>query len=148
MEALSIPTLLDAAKIPSKGSIVDRFGSEVSSKKEFDEFMQTRYAKKLGPILIDTEVDTVSYLLFSLVMKHSDAVDAAVAIQNELKDMDSIAMRNAFRSSVLGLDTSSPENILLAIRRVLRRYDKLVDFIYDLARDYVGVAKQKIFVRR
>lgn len=114
------------ANSPKPGSILHIFRSHKIGGKEMEHFFTDVYLKRLGPIIIDPEVELHTYILYSLVLSHSNAVELAEKVQ------DHVATGNGLwelLSSMTGHKMKDRGDLTNLVRAILRRYPKILDFL-------------------
>lgn len=139
-----IPTLMDAVSSPSPGSVVGKFPRATSSSNMFEDFLEGPYKDKILPILISDDYDAYTYLMYSLVTSHSDAVTYSERVASAIKSIDSNHDRNKLRQAVLGLSVSSKKEMLRGANRMLVRFPHIITMFRNLASKHAKNSVVKI----
>jgi hypothetical protein len=110
---------------PKPGSVLFVFKSHKVGFKEMKKYFEEVYLKRLGPALIDPEVDLHTYILYSLVLPHATCLELAESCaDHDSKGGDSWDLL----SSMTGFEMKDRGDMVNLIRVVLRRYPKVMDF--------------------
>ena len=115
------------AGTPKEGSVLFVFKSHKIGFKEMKKYFEEVYLKRLGPALLDPEVELHTYILYSLVLPHTAALEVAEHAVDWKKNNETSNVWPLI-SDMTGYEMKDRGDMVNLIRAVLRRYPKILDF--------------------
>lgn len=113
------------ATYPRKGSVIQVLSAPRVTHSMMASYMTDYYIKRLMMVVIDDSLSLPSYVVYSFVLPHKEAVDIAETISSQSGCFDDEMM---LLSVYTGFDLKTRGDILNMMRVVLRRHPSVMDF--------------------
>lgn len=115
------------ASSPKPGSVLHVFKSHKVGFKEMQTYFSEVYLKRLGPAILDPDIELHTYVLYSLVVPHSTAIELAEMVSKAHKQAGQASIWPLL-SKLTGQEMQDRGDVVNLVRVILRRYPKVMDF--------------------
>jgi hypothetical protein len=117
--------------VPAKDSLLEKVSRHSEDKSSLNRYMAKKYVTRLGTVALDPDLCPWTYLLTSLVLPHSIALDHAEWVQ-EQSDAQGVKGTNyQMLSDMTGIKIETRSDIGKVLRMATRRADYLVSLAVD-----------------
>jgi len=115
------------ASSPKTGSVLHVFKSHKVGFKEMQTYFSEVYLKRLGPAILDPDIELHTYVLYSLVVPHAIAIELAEMVSKAHKQAGQTSVWPLL-SKLTGQEMQDRGDVVNLVRVILRRYPKVMDF--------------------